>query len=397
MLRTDTQTFRFINENLMADPAKLLLSAKKHPELDMQFIADQILSRRQIREKLPEWYAQEQIIIPSRIAAEQCSSFQTAAYKQRLIKGETVCDLTGGLGVDTFYISKVTRKSFYIERFEAYCEAARHNFGVLGANHIEVMHGDSREIGIPDVDTIYLDPARRGDANKRLFDLHDCEPDIVSLKGDLLKNAMRVIVKISPMADITRTLSLLPETTQIHVLSVKNECKELLFVLDRVAEDKPEPVIYCINYTSDGNEASFQFTTEEEQSGLPEYASEMGAYLYEPNASILKAGAFRSIALRFGLKKLQVNSHLYTSDEMISDFPGRIFKVEEVFEFTSKLSKKLAGEIPKANITVRNFPLSVDELRKKTKIKEGGEVYLFATTLGKETKLLIRCSKSDKK
>lgn len=394
MLKIDTQTIRFINDNLLADPNKLLLSAAKYPELDMPFIVNQILARRQIREKLPEWYACPQIIIPSRIAAEQCSSFQTAAYKQRLIKGDTVCDLTGGLGVDTFYISKTTRKSYYIERFEEYCQAARHNFNTLAAHHIEVINADSRDIELPQVDTIYLDPARRGDANKRLFDLHDCEPDIVALKQELLTKAMRVIVKISPMADITRTLALLPEATEVHILSVKNECKELLFVLDRTTSSQTVPQLYCVNYLSDGSETGFCFMPQEEQEAHPDYASQIEAYLYEPNASVLKGGAFKSIATRFGLKKLQVNSHLYTSDSMMADFPGRVFKVDETLDFTSKTAKKLSEQIPKANITIRNFPLSVDELRKKTKIKEGGEVYLFATTLGKDQKIMIRCSKT---
>ena len=394
MLRTDTETLRFIYENLTADPAKLLLAAKKYPTLDMHFIADQILAKRQIREKLPEWHGHELTVLPSRLAAEQCSSYLTAAYKQRLIKGDTVCDLTGGLGVDSYYISQVTRKSYYIERFPEYCQAARHNFEVLGAKHIEVINGDSRNLDIPDVDTVYLDPARRGDANKRLFDLHDCEPDIVAMKEILLKKAERVIVKISPMADISRTLSLLPETSEIHVLSVKNECKELLFVLDR-EESRTESVsIFCINYLNDGSESAFTYSLEEEQQATPRMATAIGRYLYEPNASVLKAGAFKTVAERFSLEKLQVNSHLYTSDSFLPEFPGRGFEVTDILEFTSKLSKTIGSMIPKANITVRNFPVSVEELRKKTKIKEGGDIYLFATTLGKDQKVIIQGTKT---
>lgn len=394
MLRTDAETLRFIQENLTTDPAKLLLAAKKYPTLDIPFIADQILAKRQIREKLPKWYEHEMTVLPSRLAAEQCSSFPTAAYKQRLIKGKTVCDLTGGLGVDSYYISKVTEKSYYIERFPEYCQAAQHNFSVLGATHIEVINGDSRDVEIPTVDTIYLDPARRGNANKRLFDLHDCEPDIVEMKGMLLEKAERVIVKISPMADISRTLSLLPETSEIHVLSVKNECKELLFVLDR-EENRAETInVYCVNYLSDGTESVFTYSLDDEQQSMPQMATEVGKYLYEPNASVLKAGAFKIIAERFGLKKLQVNSHLYTSNNLIPEFPGRGFEVTEVLEFSSKLSKTIGSKIPKANITVRNFPVSVEELRKKTKIKEGGDIYLFATTLGKDQKIIIQGTKT---
>ncbi|MEG1586752.1 MAG: SAM-dependent methyltransferase [Bacteroidales bacterium] len=393
MLRTDPETLRFIQEHLSDDTSKLLLSASKYPELDMPFIADQILARRQIKDKLPEWYINEEIILPSRIAAEQCSSMLTALYKQQLIKGDCVCDLTGGLGIDTYYISKCTRKSYYIERFPEYCEAARHNFNKLKATHIEVINGDSRTMDIPVVDTIYLDPARRGDANKRLFDLSDCEPDIVSLKQDLLKKAQRIIVKVSPMADLTRTLSLLPETTEVHILSVKNECKELLFVLDSIKENEAEPTIHCINYLTDGTETTYCFKPEKEHHNIPLYANKIKRYLYEPNASIMKAGAFRSVALDFNLEKLQVNSHLYTSDELKETFPGRIFEVVNCIDFSSKSIKKLCVQIPKANIAVRNFPLSVDEFRKKSGIKEGGNIYLFASTLGKDQKLLIECTK----
>lgn len=393
MLRTDAQTLQFIHDHLADDTTKLLLTASKFPETDMPFVVDQILSRKQIKDKLPEWVANKAVILPSRIAAEQCSSVQTAIYKQRLIKGESVCDLTGGLGVDSYYISKATRKSYYIERFPDYCEAARHNFRVLGASHIEVINGDSREIELPDADCIYLDPARRGNANKRLFDLQECEPDIVSMKGELLRKAQRIIVKISPMADITRTLSLLPETTSIHVLSVRNECKELIFVLDAASEQPGQPVIHCINYTTSGEEISYSFTLQQEQETVSPFATQMKQYLYEPNASVMKAGAFRSVAKEYDLDKLQVNSHLYTSDMLQPDFPGRIFVVKETMEFTSKMIKKLSGSIPKANIAVRNFPLTVDELRKKSGIKEGGDIYLFASTLGKDQKILIECTK----
>jgi hypothetical protein len=399
MLHTDPPTLRFIAEHRADDPAKLLLSARKYPEVDIPFVAEQLQARRQIREKLPEWYASDLVVLPSRIAAEQCSSWQTAAYKQRLVVGTTLCDLTGGLGVDSYYLSKQTERSIYIERFADYCEAARHNFGVLGAKHIEVVNGDSRSMELPEVDTIYLDPARRGDAGKRLFDLHDCEPDVVAMKGELLAKAKRVVVKVSPMADVSRTLALLPETVEVHVLSVKGECKELLFVMDReaastVAVDKCNAVtVTCVNYLTDGREVSFGYRLADEAASQPLAASAPMRYLYEPNASILKAGAFRTVAHRFALRKLHPNSHLYTSDELAADFPGRIFEVGEVIDFASKNIKTLASRYPKANLTTRNFPLTVDALRKKTKIKDGGDDYLFATTCEGDRRVVVCCRK----
>ena len=188
------------------------------------------------------------------------------------------------------------------------------------------------------------------------------------------------------------TLELLPGTTSVHVLSVKNECKELLFVTERGAEGR-QPSIRCINFGTNGVQ-SFLFTMEEERNAGLILAERVGAYLYEPNVSVLKAGAFKQIAVRMGVKKLQVSSHLYTSDQLVSGFPGRRFRVDEILPFTGKLCKGLSKTLPQANITVRNFPLSVEELRKRTKIADGGPVFLFATTLSDGEKVLVRCSKA---
>lgn len=395
-MKLTPETIRFIQANLSTDTHKLLLSKERYPSMDIPFVIEQILARRQIKEKLPTWFACEQILLPSRIAAEQCSSEQTAAYKQSLVKGDVVCDLTGGLGVDSFFLSKKSKKSYYIERFDTYCEAALHNFQKLGATHIEVMQGDSRELlpTLPAIDTFYVDPARRSDLNKRLFALEDCEPNILQLKGELLKRAKRLIIKISPMADLKLTLDLLPETTEVHILSVKNECKELLFVLDATQKEVTPPTLVCINFGNHGREQQFRFNLSEENSAQPAYAAQVGNYLYEPNSAILKAGAFKIVAKRFGLEKLHVNSHLYTSATLLPEFPGRVFHVTELIEFSSKQIKKLAAKLPKANITIRNFPLSVEELRKRTGIKEGGNIYLFGTTIGHDQKQLIQCTKA---
>lgn len=386
---------QFIRDHASGDANRLLLGAKKYPQLDVPFLVDQILSRRQIREKLPSWYANEDLIFPAKIAAEQCSSERTALYKQRLVSSsDTLCDLTGGLGIDSYFFSQKVRQLTYIERFPVYCEAALHNFQVLGADNITVRNENSVDIvsDLPEVDVFYLDPARRGEGNKRVFALSDCEPDLPRLLPLLLQKAPRVIAKLSPMADLQQTESLLPGTVAIHVLSVRNECKELLFDIRREAT-VPTPPIYCVDFTAAGTEHSFTFTAEEERNAPLALATQVSTYLYEPNASILKAGAFKSVAQQYGLEKLHVSSHLYTSDTLVSDFPGRTFRVENVLLFSNKTCKSVAREIPQANITVRNFPMSVDELRKKTKIQEGGDVYLFATTLSDGGKVLVVCRK----
>ena len=378
-----TSQIQFIKDHATDDLTRLLLSAAKYPGMDIPFLVDQIAVRRQIREKLPSWFENGQLVFPAKIAAEQCSSEQTAAYKQELI-GEswTICDLTGGLGIDSYFLSSKAKHLTYIERFPVYCEAAKHNFSVLEANNITIINADAAQVvdTLPEVDAFYIDPARRG------------EPNLPGLLPALLKRSPHVIAKLSPMADIQMTLELLPGTTSVHVLSVRNECKELLFVVEREADGR-EPLVRCINFGLDGMQ-SFSFTLEEERSAVLVPAGQVGTYLYEPNASVLKAGAFKQIAVRTGVKKLQVNSHLYTSDHLVSDFPGRRFRVDEVLSFTGKLCKGLSKTIPQANITVRNFPLSVEELRKRTKITDGGHVYLFATTLVDGEKVLVKCSKA---
>lgn len=387
---------QFIREHASADVTALLLKASRYPGIDVPFAVEQIQARRQIRTKLPSWYARESLVFPSKIAAEQCSSEWTGAYKQRLVRREdSVYDLTGGLGIDSYFLSRKAKKVVYIERYAAYCEAARLNFASLQAHNIEVLPGDGlQQLGVlPDPDVIYIDPARRAEGNKRVFALAGCEPDLTLCRETLLRKAPRVIAKLSPMADIQHTLSLLPETVQVHVLSVRNECKELLFVWERGGT--AEPVIHCVNYTAEGTEQAFAFSFREEQTAVAPTAAGVGAYLYEPNASVLKAGAFKCIARRLGVEKLHVSSHLYTSDGEVPGFPGRVFEAEEVIPFNGKVCKTLGRTLPQANITVRNFPVSVDELRKRTRIAEGGSVYLFATTVGKGERVLIRCRKKE--
>jgi hypothetical protein len=384
----------FIEEHAGDDLERLLLSASRYPDIDMPFAVEQIAARRQIRDKLPSWYANADLIFPSKIAAEQCSSELTACYKQCLVnETDYVCDLTGGLGIDSFFLSQKAKRVTYIERLSSYCETARHNFACLGATNLEVMDGDARQLlpRIAPVDVFYIDPARRGEGNKRVFALHDCEPDLTELLPLLWTYAPKVIAKLSPMADLRQTLALLPGTVAIHVLSVRNDCKELLFVLERNAAIA-SPLIQCVHFTAEGEE-SFTFDLQEEKEAMAPPAAKVETYLYEPNASILKAGAFKSIT-RLGVRKLNVHSHCYTSCNLLLNFPGRSFIVDEVLPFSSKLCKTIRKTIPQANITIRNFPLTVKELRQQTKIVEGGEIYIFATTLANDEKVLIRCRKA---
>ena len=389
---------KFIREHASDDLDKLLLSASRFPDINMSMAVDQIAARRQVKDKLPYWYSHEDILYPSRLSAEQCSSESSARYKQRLLKGTSCCDLTGGLGVDSYYFSLKADRHTYIERFPSYCEAARHNFQVLKAGNIQVVQGDVRDnLQTLYADTFYIDPARRADCNKRVFALSDCEPDVLQLKSVLLEHADRVIIKISPMADIEETLRLLPETIEVHVVAVRNECKELLFVLEgkQTRQGISEVTIYTANLFPDEQQNQyFSFTLYEEKECTLQIAGQLSEYLYEANAAVMKSGAFKLLASRYGMYKLHRHSHLYTADTLRHDFPGRKFKIEQVYEFSSHFQKQIGKNVPQANIAVRNFPLSVAVFRKRTHISEGGDKYLFATTLDDERKVVIQTVKA---
>lgn len=391
----NTKLKDFIAAHMDSDTDKLLLSAAGYPDIDVGYAVGQILIRRQLKDKVPAWYVNPELFFPSRLSAEQCSSQQTAQYKQELIAGKTVCDLSGGLGVDSFYFSRQAEKVFYIERNPEYCKAAEANFKTLGACNIEVIHGDSADTANrPAADTFYIDPDRRTVNNKRLFAIQDCEPNVLEIKDDILKKNKRLIVKLSPMADITETLRLLPEAREVHILAVKNECKELLFVLEQ-GENCGDIQIHTINYTTNGNKEVFHYPFAEEKTCKNRTTNKVSHYLYEPNAALLKAGAFKLISERFGIEKLHRHSHLYTSEQRLENFPGRSFIVEQCFDFSGKILKELNRQYPKAHVTVRNFILTVQELRKRSKIKDGGDIYLFATTIGEDRKTIIACRKNN--
>ena len=389
--------FTFIKIHADDDLAQLLLAAGRYPDIDVPFAVEQIRARKVIHDKVPTWYADTSLLYPSKIAVEQCSSEQTARYKQRLIQHENhVCDLTGGLGVDTFFFAQKVNRVSYVERSKACFDIAMYNFSRLNITNIEGYNDIAERVlhNIQSVDMAYIDPARRSEGNQRVFALSDCEPDLVQIMPLILRHTPKVIAKLSPMLDIRHTLALLPETSEIHVVSVKNECKELLFVCRR-GNENPNPDIYCINFTTDGREQSFRFTLADEHATECAISNAVQNYLYEPDASILKAGGYKQIAIRFGLDKLHTNSHLYTSDKLISEFPGRIFQVIEVFPFSGRLCKQIHLTNPQAHISTRNFPLAVDELRRRTRITDGGDCYLFATTLAGNKKVIIQCEKWD--
>lgn len=411
-------TLRFIRAHRHDDVRSLALQARKYPAVDMPVAITQIAGWQVAKEKVPTWAGKEEILYPVHLSMEQCSSEITARYKAEIIKKtrtlknieieentETFTDLTGGFGIDCAFLSACFQQATYVERQQALCETAAHNFPLLDLHHITVCNNDSVQHlqSMSPVDWIFIDPARRDGHGGKTVAIGDCEPDVAALEDLLLQKAQHVMVKLSPMLDLTLAINDLKHVQEAHIISVNNECKELLLVLGhneiRATEDIP---IHCINLTQRQGEQSFNLTHQQGQQALTftrkqekdspcTHTPALKTYLYEPNASILKAGAFRSLTSIYKVEKLHPNSHLYTSDEYLADFPGRKFRIADSCSFNKKEVKDMLGAEKKANLTVRNFPASVAELRKRLKLAEGGDTYLFATTLADEKKVLIYC------
>ena len=395
MIQISPETQLFIREHSSDDVRTLALQAKKYPDINMPTAITQIAGRPVAAEKIPSWREIEEIWYPKHLSLEQCSSEITARYKARLFQGDSLTDLTGGFGIDCSFLATGFKSATYVERQEELCEIAAHNFPILNLNHINVRNenGVAYLQTMSPVDCIFLDPARRNEHGGKTVAISDCEPNVAELEALLLSKANRVMIKLSPMLDLSLALKELKHTQEIHILSVNNECKELLILLRQTSP--AEIAIHCVNLLTKGTqeEQHLVFTREQEQRSQCTYTDSLGNYLYEPNASLLKAGAFRSIAAAYPVRKLHPNSHLYTSDSFIENFPGRIFHIVNQCSFNKKEVKENLADLKKANVTVRNFPATVAELRKRLHLTEGGDTYLFASTLNNGQKVIIRCEK----
>lgn len=374
-----------------ADVNRLALS--KAPEgIDLQFCLQQIAGRQTAERKLPSWAKKDGILFPPRVSMEQCSSEQTALYKRQLVTRllpeirQNIVDLTGGFGVDFSYLARLFDEADYVEREKRLCESACHNFPLLGLNNTKI-HNASCEDFLGEMGFycfIYLDPSRRDSDGKKVVALGDCSPNVEFLQDKLLEHAPLVLIKLSPMLDIQDTLRRLKHVGEVHVVSVDGECKEVLLVLER--DEKDSTTYHCINIG-----AKTQFFCTDSTHAEPKIAQELEKYLYEPNASILKAGVQNGLCQAYGVEKLHAFSHLFISSRFIENFPGRIFTVEDIYNFSKKDLKRLQSEVGQCNLTIRNFPSSVADLRKRLKLREGGDSYLFATTLADGQHVLLRC------
>ena len=379
----------FINSNLKSETSSLLLKGIPFKDVDARLIVEQIEAKKRCEKKLPTWFQTKTIYYPNKLNIEQTSSEITASYKANLVSGKTLIDLTGGFGVDTYYFSKQIETVTHCEINHELSKIVKHNYKSLDASNINCLNEngiDALKRMDTSFDWIYIDPSRRDDSKNKVFLLSDCTPNVKTFQGLFLKYAKNVMIKTSPLLDITATKSVLKQVKQLHVITVNNEVKELLWILERDFEEDLR--IKTINIAKNENEI-FEFSHNDESNIIAEY-SEPLTYLYEPNSAILKAGAFNSVCAVLDVYKLHKHSHLYTSNKLIS-FPGRRFNIEKVIPFNKKEFSKLG--IQKANVTTRNFPLSVSDIRKKLKIKDGGSSYLFFTIDKNNTKIIILCTK----
>ncbi|APS39647.1 MULTISPECIES: THUMP-like domain-containing protein [Salegentibacter] len=379
----------FLRNNLKTTAAELALRGSSFSGISSSELAQQLTGLQKAEKKLPTWFKNSQIYYPQKLNLEQTSSETTAKYKASLVKGKTLIDLTGGLGIDDFYFAQNFKEVIHCELNAELSEIAAHNLKQLGWENISFKNEDSIEYlknTDQNFDCIYVDPARRDNAGGKVFRLADCLPNVPANRDLLFKKTDIILIKTSPLLDLQSGISELQFVTEIHIIAVNNEVKELLWFLKK--GDNQEMKITTLNFTKKGVEkfeGILDKLTGEVAYSLPKN------FLYEPNAAIMKSGLFKEIALQTQTSKLHTNSHLYTSEKEIN-FPGRKFKILEIEKYKPGLLKKKFKNL-KANITTRNFPESVVILRKKLKIKDGGKTYLFFTTNINNQKIVLVCEK----
>ncbi len=379
----------FINENINSNTADLLLKKNHHSDVDIKLLVEQIEAKQRCKTKLPTWFNTEKIYYPNKLNIEQTSSEVTAKYKSSLITGDSIIDLTGGFGIDCYYFSKKFKEVTHCEINSELSEIVSHNYKELGVNTIETITND----GVSQLlnnnkqyDWVYIDPSRRHDTKGKVFFLKDCLPDVPKHLNAIFNHTNNVMIKTSPLLDISVGISELNYVKTIHVIAVNNEVKEILWILEKGFE--AETTIKTVNINKTVEEI-FDFKLNEEQAITTNF-SEPLTYLYEPNAAVLKSGGFKSVSKQLNVLKLHQHTHLYTLQELV-EFPGRCFKIERVLPYNKQLLKKEL--LKKANISTRNFPEAVQQIRKKFKIKDGGDTYVFFTTNLHNEKIVIICKK----
>ena len=381
----------FISKNLDIDIFQLILKQPVFPEVSNKEIAEQITSKLKSKKKLPSWFGTKNIYFPNKINIEQTSSELTAEFKSSIIAGDRMIDCTGGFGVDSYYFSKKFKSLIYIERDQSLYNITKLNSDKLGVTNTIHLNEDGLQYVKnikTEFDLLYIDPSRRNLKNKKVHFLSECTPVIDSSLIKALSKFKTILIKCSPIIDIKKTIDDLETVIEIYIIGINNEVKEILFKLCKRGEKKIK--VSCIDLNKRKYDLSFNYNEINNKENR--YTSEPQKYLYEPNSMILKSGAFNLICDRYKVNKLNPNSHLYTSDKLI-DFPGRKFTVLNIMIYSKKTLKKLS--LKQANITTRNFPLDVKEIRKISGLKDGGNYYLFFTTNNLDDLIVIQTKKID--
>ena len=390
MLQVNEATTRFVREHAGQDVRRLALLAARFPGVDMPFALDQIAGRETARRKLPSWASVDGVVFPPHLSLEQCSSEHTARYKASLLAGKSLVDLTGGMGVDCFFMAQSFSNAIYVERQQHLCSIAEHNFHLLHCDNIRVVNGDSTQylLEMPSADVIYLDPARRDNAGRRTYGIADCTPDVTALADVLLSKAPVVMVKLSPMLDVSQTLSTLPSVSDVHIVSTSGECKELLVIMRR--NHTGATAIHCVN-----DDSVFTFNHESTQPTVRLWDGQWheGLLLLEPNPSVMKAGCFNHVAAHYNLQVVSHDSHLFISDKVADGFSGRTFIIDSVTSMNKAELRHTLATLQRANVAVRNFPLRAADLARRLRLKDGGDTYIFGTTTSTGKHLLLLCHK----
>ena len=400
------KTWEFVRRHADDDVRKLALQGTRDGEVDLPMALQQIAGWQTARRKLPSWAAVEGIVYPPHLNMEQCSSERTARYKAQIVgRGDIFVDLTGGFGIDFYWLSQGFQQRIYVEQNEALCALADHNFRQLGhACMVKCSTAAAFLQTLTHADLIFLDPARRNEHGGRTYGIADCTPNVLEMLPLLLQKSDRVLLKLSPMLDWQAAVTELQFVSEVHILSTDNECKELLLLLEPSAEPRSveDCLVVCVN-----NNQVFKIDEKEQSKDLLQVksgftSSKTGVYfkqnqeplfLYEPNASIMKAGCFSVLEQRFPVSQVAPNSHLFLSSDEIDDFPGRRFQIQSISSLNKKELSSVLAPLERANMTVRNFPMTVDQLRKKLKLKDGGDIYIFATTTADGQHRLFICRK----
>lgn len=360
------------------------------PQIATSEILQQIQGRARALKKLPLWAATKGILYPAPLSMEQCSSQTTAAYKANWLQCERMIDVTGGFGVDDYFMAKLAQSFTYCEMQSELAEIVAHNFAVLGATNVRIHIGNSTDYlqnSEEEYDLIYADPARRHDVKGKVFRLEDCTPNVVDLQTVYWKKTNRIALKLSPLMDISLVISQLQHVKEVRTVTYDGELKELL-VLQQKAYQGPIQFTAAWHRKEQWSEFSFAQTDLNQN---PTYGI-AASYLYEPHPGLMKLGPWGELSQRYKVLKWEKNSHLFTSEELITDFPGRSFKITAIVPYSKKEIQQ-HGLPTKANISIRNFPETVEQLRKKWKIKDGGSEYLFFTTAENQEKLIVFCQK----